>query len=369
MALLAGLKVVETAQQVAGPYCGKLLAAFGASVTKLEPPEGDEARRVGPFPDDAPDPESSGLFLYLNAGKQSMVHPTDRGELRTLVEELAADADLLVDDGRLESWGMTPEDLWRANPQLVVVRIHGLIPGTDASAWEWDDTIIYAESGWMASTGRPGSPPVHPGQDYPAYAAALYACFGAMGAVRHARTTGAGQVVDVSMLEAAISIGFYDTTGLSYGMPLRERAGHRLSGVAASVQPCGEGWVAMTVSEDGAWRRLCSLLDSPELAEGDFRTPRQRLEKMDALEPRLRDRLSRFSAHEITALAQGAHVAVAKVQDVADLYACEQLRARGWFVTLPHRRLGDVTMPGLPFRLSAASPVTRPAPELRPDDE
>jgi crotonobetainyl-CoA:carnitine CoA-transferase CaiB-like acyl-CoA transferase len=123
---LAGLLVVDLSEWVAGPNCAKILADFGARVVKVERPGGDPARRLGPFPDDVPEPEASGLFLHLNTNKESIVVDPSRPDGAGIVRELASRADVLVESfrpGTLASWGIAPAELIAHNPRLVVTSV------------------------------------------------------------------------------------------------------------------------------------------------------------------------------------------------------------------------------------------------------
>ena len=187
---LDGLVVVERAEGIAGPVCGKLMAGFGAEVIKVEPPSGDVSRTVGPFPDDVPNPEASGLFLYLNAGKKSVVidpeDPSHQARLRELIDR----ADVLIDD--------TPGlDLSRTNPGLVVVSItpFGLSgPYRDFVA---TNLVVHALSGELGLAGSRHLPPLKKGRNLADYHAGFHGFIGAIAALL-ARERLGGQYVEVS---------------------------------------------------------------------------------------------------------------------------------------------------------------------------
>ena len=268
---LAEIRVIETAQHVAGPYCGKLLADHGADVVKVEPPGGDSARGRGPFPGDAPDADRSGLFLHLNTNKKSVVLDlrTDAG--RRLLGGLVSGARLLIDDGTLAASGVDVGALLAANRALVVVQVTGYGDGGPYGEYRANDYAIYASSAWMCAMGDPDKPPLYPGRDYPFYICGLYAAFGALVALRHARRTGEGQRVTVSALDASISFDFYETTKFSYRGKLRRRDSHMITGVAASTQPCQDGYVALTFAGEDDWQRFCEVIEAPELRAGRLR--------------------------------------------------------------------------------------------------
>jgi crotonobetainyl-CoA:carnitine CoA-transferase CaiB-like acyl-CoA transferase len=365
----SALTVLETAQGVAGPYCGKLLADHGAVVVKVEPPGGDRSRRFGPFPASGPDLETSGRFLHLNAGKSSVTLDSSGplGVARLL--DLARRADLVIDDGSLPAAGLSVEVLQKVRQQLVVVQV-GAGASPAEQLLESADLIAYAATPWMHAMGRAGQPPAYPGREYPAYAAGLYAAFGAMAALLHARHTGQGQIVRVSVIEAALSIDFYEISTYSYSGTVRRRRGHRVSGVAASVQPCSDGHVALTVNTDRAWRQFCAIVHRPDLAEPPFGTAQHRLAQVEALEPELQSALSQMTRSELTQLCQRHRVALSPVISVPELLELDQLRTRSWFQALEHPQAGRLRYAGPPFRLTAPRwRLAGPAPALGQDNE
>ena len=358
---LAEIRVIETAQHVAGPYCGKLLADHGAAVIKVEPPlTGDSSRSRGPFPGDRPDRDRSGLFLHLNTNKKSVVLDlaTDGG--RRLLGGLTAGAAVLIDDGTLAAAGVALDDLAAQNRRLVIVEVTGYGVTGPYRDFRMNDFAAYASSAWMAAMGDPDKPPLYPGRDYPFYVTGLYAAFGALVALRHARASGQGQRVTVSALDAAISFDFYETTKFSYRGKLRRRDGHMITGVAASTQPCKDGYVALTFAGEDDWQRFTEVIGAPELAQGDFETATLRLANTDELNRLVQAALSDKTVDDVVRECQARHVAVSQVATTADVLRSEQLRAREWFA-----QADGMTLPGPPFRLQHPEwRIDAPAPAL-----
>src|ERR1700733_6577420 len=192
---LGGLRVVEIADEISGPYCGKLLADLGAEVTKIETPERDSLRRYGPFPGGEPDPDRAGLFEYLNSGKRGTVLDLTSDDGGAAARRLIADADVLISAGTVA--------LPQLNPGLVVVHISNFVqhsPFRDRAA---TPLTMQAVSGWITARD-PDRPPVQAGARIAEYVAGAYAALGALTALRIAAP---GQVteVDVSVLEALLS--------------------------------------------------------------------------------------------------------------------------------------------------------------------
>ena len=203
---LDGLVVVEHAEGIAGPVCGKLMAGFGAQVIKVEPPSGDVSRTLGPFRDDVPNPEASGLFLYLNAGKKSVVVDAGNPSHRRRQRELIDRADVLIDGPPgLDTAGLGYSELSRTNPGLVVVSItpFGLSgPYRDFAA---TNLVVHALSGELGLAGSSHLPPLKKGGSLADYHAGCHGFIGAVAALL-ARDRLGGQHVDVSHLESLTSI-------------------------------------------------------------------------------------------------------------------------------------------------------------------
>src|ERR1700722_13312920 len=250
---LDGLRVVEIADEISGPYCGKLFADLGAEVTKIEAPEGDSLRQWGPFPGHEPDPDRGGLFEYLKAGKRGTVLDVMCEGDAAAARQLIGDADVLIDastPGTLDKSGLGVEALQQINPRLVVVRIsnfgqHG--PFRDRAA---TSLTMQAVSGWI-SARDPDRPPVQAGARIAEYVAGAYAALGALTALRIAP---AGQVteVDVSELEALLSTLPYPM--LMYermralGLPTDVRQSPMLGVVRAT-----DGWVGINCLTGQHW--------------------------------------------------------------------------------------------------------------------
>jgi crotonobetainyl-CoA:carnitine CoA-transferase CaiB-like acyl-CoA transferase len=328
---LDGLRVVEIADEISGPYCGKLLAELGADVTKVEAPEGDPLRRWGPFRNDQPDPDRSGLFAYLNAGK--------RGAKLEDVRDLIADADVLIADHRIE----VPQP----DSRLVVVRIsnfgqHG--PLRDRAA---TPLTMQAISGWI-SARDPDRPPVQAGARIAEYVAGAYAALGALTALRIAP---AGQVteVDISVLEALLSTLPYPMMMFermrALGLPTNLRQAPMLGVVRAA-----DGWVGINCLTGQHWLDVCDMLGLPEYGEQQYAIMMggpERAEFYAAAQPWLDER----TVADIVELSQALRIPAAPVADGADALDNPQYAKRGFFVEGGGKDW-SFRQPGPPFRLS-----------------
>jgi crotonobetainyl-CoA:carnitine CoA-transferase CaiB-like acyl-CoA transferase len=365
MGPLEGLRVVELGGGIAGPYCTKLLVDLGAEVTKIEPPSGDPLRRWGPFPGGVPDPDRSGLFEYLNAGKLgATLDLAWEGDLAR-ARELIAHAHLLVEalaPGALARVGLDGPALETLRPGLVVARIsdfgqHG--PGRDRVA---TPLTVQAASGWI-SKRDPDRLPVQAGARISEYVAGGYAALGALTALR-TRTADRGGVVevDVSVLESLLSTLPYPMLMAermrSLGLPVNTRAAPMVGVVRAA-----DGWLGINCLTGQHWLDVCAMLGLPEYGEHQLAIMRGGPERA-AFFAKTQTWLSDRTVAEIVELSQAMRIPATGVNDGATALECPQYRDRGFFVDgggadWSFRR------PGAAFRLSKTPvPFPRPAPRL-----
>src|SRR2546430_1719861 len=349
---LTGVRVVEVGNYMAGPFCGMQLADLGAEVIKIEHPRGgDLARFLEPFVDG-----ESGNFARLNRDKRSVAIDLKREKGQQIFRQLAKTADIIVENlrpGTMADLGLSPASLMEADPHLVYVAVTGFGldgPYADRPAL---DIIVQGLSGLMSVTGEEGGAPVKVGVSIADLAAALYATVATLAALRARDRDGAGQLVDVSMFESAVSLavweaGIHFTTG---EVPRAAGSAHKLvapyQAVAASDRPFTLG--ATTPANWAAFCRtlgLGSLEHDPRYADANSRQ-RHRGELIPAIEAVTR---TRPAAHWL-GLLRAAGVPCGEIADYGDVFHDPHLRARGFFVDLPHPVLGTLRGLGSPLRL------------------
>ena len=374
---LAGLRILDLTQGVAGPYCTKLFSDYGAEVLKIERPDGgDPARRAGPFPGDEPDPEAGGLFLELNTGKRSCTLNLKTESGRRILRALAARADAVVESfrpGALARLGLDGEALAAANPAAALISIsnfgqHG--PYRDFAA---DDMLLYAMGGGLAVTAYPGREPNKPWLYAPLFLAGATAAAYGFGAILASRRGGAGERVDFSIQEAlacSLDRAAQNLMAHAYGGELfatedcNLRSNAFPNGVYGGQLPCRDGYVSF-LCYPYWWDRFCRMIGREDLI-GDRRYADRLLDpafgpEIDALlYPWLLERTRR----EVMEAAQAQGVPVAMLNTTADLFEDPQLRDRGYFVELDHPATGPRRFPGAPFRLSDTPASLRRAPLL-----
>ena len=360
---LDGLRVVEIAGDIAGPYCTKLLADLGAEVTKIEPSSGDPLRSWGPFPGDVNDPNRCGMFEYLNAGKR--VATIDLDADVSVLRSLISQADLLVDGlppEALDGFGLDVPALQALRPGLVVVRIspfgqHGPLRDRKVTP-----LTVQAASGWV-NLRDPERPPVQAGTRIAEYVAGGYAALGALTALR-TQPAGASPVieVDVSVMESLLSTLPYPMLMAekmrSLGLPPNLKAGPVMGIVRAA-----DGWLGINCLTGQHWLDVCAMLGLPEYGEHQIAVMLGGPERAEFYE-KAQSWLLERTVDEIVELSQALRIPATPVNDGATVLECPQYRDRGFFVEAG----GDdwsFRRPAAPFRLSKtpALPI-RAAPRL-----
>ena len=362
-AALHGVRVLELAEGVSGPYCGKLLAGLGADVVKLEPAAGDSTRHEGPFPGDVADPERSGLFLHLNTGKRGV---TGDAELTRLL----ADADVVVVGLRpaeLASRGIDFAAWQRAFPRLVIASVTGFGLEGPYADYLGGELVSYALGGYAMLTGAPDREPIKSYGSLVQYQAGAQLALGVMAALLARDVTGAGQIGDCAAMQAAtFLLGGVEQGAHFYGRIAR-RNGTRLLGFPpehsypSTIRPCADGFVHCH-SNNRYLDLLAALIPHPRLLDPEvLATMMGHADEVDAI---MDEWLATRNREDIVRQAQELRLPFTEVREPGEVMAEEHYRARGSFVTVEHPVAGKVLQPGAPFRMSATPWVTGPAPSL-----
>ena len=241
---LGGLRVIDLSQGIAGPYCARLLADLGAEVIKVEPPEGDFTRRLGPFPGDVPDPEKSGLFIHLNGNKQSVTVDLDSDEGRAVLRKLIASADVLIESetpGRMAELGLGFGDVSGECPKLVYCSVTPFGQTGPYAKFTGNSLTCMALSGLMYVTGDPDKEPLITGGEPADYFGGLHAWVCVLAALEHRGETGAGQhgvatatACAIFDLECVVYMGEEDVERQALNV-------YRMELLGAEVRPVGSG--------------------------------------------------------------------------------------------------------------------------------
>lgn len=353
---LSGLSVLELSEGVAGPYCARLLAEQGASVIKVEPPAGDMARRLGPFPPGGPHPERSALYLWLNAGKQGVTLDASSATGRGLLRQLAAQAQVIVAGPE----GFALEILNEASSPLVQTSITWFGAEGPYRDYRGGELAALASGGLLHLTGEPGREPLAAPGHQAQYQAGLDAAVATVAAVLLAEATGERQSVEVSVQAAVASLLEGAILGYGYTGRARGRMGSRHPAVYPSdIYPCKDGYIH--IHAPGDWEAFARWLGLPERADWAADPQAHAAE----IEPRLAAGLRERTRDELFRGGQEWRFPLAPVLGLEEVLADPQHQARGYFQEGEHPAAGRFVLPGPPFRLDDAPPsALSPAPLL-----
>ncbi len=360
---LAGIKVVEMGQLIAGPFCGQLLGDMGADVIKLEPPGQGDPMRVwgrGDYP----------LWWEVVARNKRAVSCNLRlAEGQQLARDLIAKADILIENfrpGTLEKWGLAPETLHELNPGLIIVRVSGYGQSGPYSARAGFGGIGEAMGGWRAIVGDPDRPPSRMGVSIGDSMAATYGALGALAALNHRHATGKGQIVDSALYEAVLQVMESLVPEYVASGYIRERSGSVLPGIAPSnVYPCKDGEYLIGANQDTVFGRLCEAMGQPELAtDARYVNHVARGRHQEELDALIGDWTRTLTVQELEDKMVAAGVPAGRLYRPQDMLDDPHFQAREAIIGVPHPRWGEVKMQNVFPKLSATpGNVRRRAPD------
>jgi CoA:oxalate CoA-transferase len=371
--VLTGMKVLDLTHCIAGPFCTKLLADYGADVIKIEiPGKGDMARRMGPFPQDIPDPEKSGLFLYLNTNKKGVTLNLKTKTGVGILKKLISQSDVLVENfspGVLPRLGLDYGTLKKINPKLVMTSISSFGQTGPYRDWKATELTLTALSGIMHKTGDPDREPLKYALNVFQYLAGKIAGTVTLAAVIKSDLTGNGKHIDLSILETTIADVNNRIATYGYSGDLGERAvAKNYVDYPFGGFPAQDGYVAIQgIGRGEEWMlRLFEMIGHPELKEDpNFSTRQNREMHMDEFNAMLYSWLVEHTKQEIFDEAARVRYPAGPVYDTAELVNNPQYRELGFFIPLDHPLAGKLEYPGAPFRMSEGGyEIRRPAPLL-----
>lgn len=365
---LAGLRVIELGQLIAGPFCGQLLGDMGADVIKVEPPgAGDPMREWGQGAEKV-------QWEVIARNKRAVTCNLRVPEGQELVRRLIMTADVVVENfkpGTLEKWGLSPDDLLDAKPSLIVVRMSGYGQDGPYSQRAGFGGIGEAMGGWRYIVGDPDRPPARMGISIGDTLCATYGTMGVLAALHHRGRTGEGQVIDAALYEAVLQVmeGLvpeYDHSGY-----IRERSGSILPGIAPSnVYACKDGPFMIGANKDGIFVRLAEAMGQPELAKDPrYMTHLARGEHQAELDELINAWTSTLTMDEVEQAMVDHSIPAGRVYTAKDMVADPHFRAREAIVEVETQSRGPIRMQNAFPRLSKTpSGIRRPAPAVPGQD-
>ncbi len=359
---LTGLRVIEMGQLLAGPFCGQLLGDMGADVIKVEPPgKGDPMRDWGQG-------DEKVQWEVIARNKRSVTCNLRVTEGQEIARQLIKSADVLVENfkpGTLEKWGLSPDDLLRDNPGLIVARMSGYGQTGPYSTRAGFGGIGEAMGGWRYIVGDPDRPPARMGVSIGDTLCATYGCMGVLAALHHRDKTGEGQVIDTALYEAVLQVmeGLvpeYDRSGF-----IRERSGSILPGIAPSnVYSCKDGPFMIGGNGDAIFARLAKAMGRPELAEDDrYATHLARGANQTELDNMINAWTATLTIEEVDALMIEHSIPAGRVYTAKDMLDDPHFQAREAIIEVETQQRGKLKMQNTFPRFSKTnSGIRRAAP-------
>ena len=352
---LAGLKVLELARVLAGPWIGQLLADLGADVVKVERAGvGDDTRGWGPpFVEGANGENLSAAYYHAaNRGKRSVEAAFETEEGQALVRRLAVHADVLVENfkvGGLKKYGLDYESLKAVNPRLIYCSVTGFGQTGPYAPLAGYDFMVQGMAGAMDITGFPDGPPIKAGYATADIFCGLYATIGILAALRRRDETGEGAYLDLALMDSQVAVLRYQAVKYFVsGKPPRRLGNGHPNTVPYDTFPTSDGVIILAVGNDGQFAKLCEAIESPDLRDHpDYRTNEGRVRNRAALVPELGRRTARYERDALLEKLFALKVPAGPVNTIAEVFSDPQAIARGLRVDLPASHAKGGTIPGL----------------------
>lgn len=352
--VLTGVRVLDFARYLAGPYCAMLLADMGAEVIRVEEPGGSADRTLGPL---APTGDSMSI-MTVNRNKKGITLDLTKEKGREVMRELVKRSDMVVENygaGTKEPLGLGYESLKKVNPAIILVSISGFGGSGPYSKRLAFDPTAQALSSSMSYTGFPGGPPTRGAAPYVDFSTGIYSALGAMLALYHREKTGVGQVVDMALLDTAVSFSAGYGVAAEYkilGTVRQPLGNHSFYNYSDSYQ-AKDGWVMISVIGHRLWKRFARLIGKEEWGDdARFKDDNSRFEHRDIIRSVVSRWMATRTVAEVIKALEENRVPCAKVNNAADMFVDPQIRARGMIVDVDYPGVGPVPLGGVTIKLS-----------------
>jgi formyl-CoA transferase len=356
---LQGIRVLDLTHVMAGPFCAMMLADLGADVIKIEPPSGDSSRQmpggVGP---------ESPSFNAVNRGKRSIIVDLKSGRGREIVRRLVQSADIMVENfrpGVMASFGLDYPAVSALNPRVIYASISGYGQTGPSRMKGGFDLIAQGVSGIMSVTGEPGGEPSKSGVPLTDLGAGLFALVGILAALQARHRTGAGQLVDTSLVDAGVALSVWEATEYfsGRGVPGPLGSAHRMNAPYQAIR-CADGHITIGGANQRLFEKLAHVLGHPEwITAREFRDNTSRVQNRADLAHRIEAVLSLKPAAHWLSLLEAEDIPCGPINDYARVFGDPQIRAREMVVEVDHPALGRTRALGSPIKMSATPPNVR----------
>jgi len=371
---LEGVRVLDLSEGIAGPYCTRLLGGYGAEVIKVEKPgEGDESRKVGPFPQDIPHIEKSALFLHLNINKKSITLNLESDTGKKILLSMIEKADILVESfepGQMSDWDLDYNRLEKINPGLVMTSITPFGQTGPYSNYKWSSAVLDALGGHMYVQGDPKREPLRYPDGTAEATAGMFASVATMGALLDSGLSGQGQYIDISILDCLPGLDAFRTIRLTHLGEIQERRGGRYAQWPGKIYRCRDGYIGLCgVGPTLTLLPMFSVMEIPELLDPKYETAAGRELYTEELDAIIQPWLMEHDRYEIFNALQEVRVQAGVCNSAEDLLKDPGHEAREFWVEIDHPEVGKLTYPGEPVRMSGAEWQAERAPLLGEHNE
>jgi crotonobetainyl-CoA:carnitine CoA-transferase CaiB-like acyl-CoA transferase len=363
---LAGVRILELGQIIAGTYGSQLLSDLGAEVIKIETPEGD----LGRIPSVGPYKGLSALFLTFNRNKKSVVIDLKNEAGRKLFYDLVKVADVVIDNfrpGVLERLKVDYSTLSKLNPRIIQCSVTGFGSEGEYKDYPALDLVIQAISGHMAITGEPARPPARVGIPLADLSGGFFSAQGILAALYDRERTGKGRQVELSMFDAMLNLlSYIGTIWLTKGeLPKPQGSAHEYS-VPWQAFAASDGYLVVATRQEVFWRKLCEALDAPALAvDPRYKSNPDRLKNRATLVPQLEEIFCTRTVADWLKTLRAAEVPAAPVNNLDTAFAEPPVAEREMIVEYDHPEVGTVRLPGNPIKMSGmGKTISNPAPRV-----
>ena len=371
---LSGLKVLDLSRNIAGPYCTKMLADLGAEVIKIEQPgKGDPSRREGPFPNDEPNLDASGLFGYLNNNKVGITLNLKSKRGLEIIKNLVRDADVLVENFSprvMPSLGLSYDVLKEINPNLVMTSISNFGQQGVYRDFKATELITQAMSGFAIQIGDESREPIRAGGALRMmeYIAGAFASMSTLAAVAGRRNGNKGKHIDVSITECGVLQTPYRTVQNSF--PSSPSIFTKRYVTLPSIEKCKDGYIGISILTGQQWQDFCYMTEMYDWVDDPrFMELFNRIEHKDEFHERVDKWLMDHTKEEIFKLGVEWRVPITDIPTFGEMLDFPQYKERDFFVSVNHPIMGEVVQPGAPYRLSETPwEISKPAPLLGEDN-
>ena len=362
---LEGIRVIELARILAGPWAGQTLADLGADVIKVEAPEGDDTRQWGPPFIEREGDRSAAYFHATNRGKRSVICDFRTPEGQETVRRLVADADVVIENfkvGGLAKYGLDWPALQKVNPRLIYCSITGFGQTGPYAHRAGYDFIIQGMAGLMSVTGEPDGQPQKVGVAVTDIFTGVYAATAILAALVQRGATGKGQQIDMALMDVATAIMANQNMNFLATGKAPSKMGNAHPNLAPyAVFDCADGWIILATGNDGQYRKLCAILGLHQMAEAaDYLTNADRIRNRESMTRAITAATRTWTKADLLAACESQGVPAGPINDLSEVFADPQVIAR-------RMRLDLGGVPGVrsPFTFSEATlSLDRPAPKL-----